>query len=226
MGQVEGFFSLNGGGQWFPAKATTDTITHSLSLSSALAFDGVDDYVAVPNSSSLDIGTNNLTLEAWVKLMKRPDQITGTFAAIYDSTADSYVIYEDKANNELRFKITDADGTAERPGIPGTRILTGTWHHIAGVYDGDAGTAKIYLDGTLIDTHTNVNLTGLVKSGQVASLGSQAGISYFFNGSIDEVRIYNRALTTDEIKEQFCIGANKLYNSGAINQSTYDSYNC
>ena len=77
------------------------------------------------------------------------------FAGIFDSDQDSYVLYLDKANNELRFKVTDLDGTAERPGIAAADLDSTRWHHIAGVYDGATGKAFIYMDGVLKDTHVN-----------------------------------------------------------------------
>jgi hypothetical protein len=167
----------------------------------ALEFDGVDDYCLIPNSTSLNIGTNKVTLELWVKLFELPSQISGGFAGIYDSYADSYVIYEDKNNQELRFKITDDNGTAERPGISEQDLSLNVWYHIACVYDGDAERAKIYLNGEMKDTHQNSSLDDHVKPGQVASFGSEAGVSRFFNGIIDECRIWSVARSQEEIIE-------------------------
>ncbi len=173
----------------------------------ALEFDGADDHIFIPNSSSLDLSTNAVTLAAWVNLETLPAQLSESFGAIYDSTQDAYILYEDRGNNELRFKVTDADGTAERPGIPGSLLSTGVWHHVVGVYDGDAGQATIYLDGQLIDTHTNGGLTNIVQSGQVAAIGRQgtSATSHFF-GKINEVALWDRALTANEITA--------LWNSG------------
>ena len=174
-------------------------------LGQALEFDGVDDMVTIPQSSSLDIGTNQVTLEAWVKLEELPSEISG-IASILNSIENSYILFENGNTGELEFLVADADGTSETPSIPSTMLMVDTWHHIVGVYDGNTTTASIYLDGQLIDSHTNASLSGLVKPGQVATLGGEIGsTTKFFGGSIDEVRIWNTARTESEIQSnRYC----------------------
>jgi hypothetical protein len=168
----------------------------------ALDFDGIDDYVHIPNSTSLNIDTNKVTLEMWVKLTTLPGNISEDFESIYGSTQNSYIFYLDKSNLELSFKVKDSDGTAESPGIAQADLTTGEWLHIAGIYDGTTGTAKIYLNGVLKDIHTNAELTGNVESGQNASFGRNGNQDqYYFNGSIDEARIWNVARSLAEIRE-------------------------
>lgn len=168
----------------------------------ALQLDGVDDHVSLPGGGVLDIATNAVTLSLWVNLSKLPNAIGGSgFAGIYDSVQDSYVFYEDDLSDELRFKVTDADGTAERPGIPAADLETDRWYHLVGVYDGEAGQASIYLDGELKDVHSNIFLTGVVKPGQIAALGRNGAASQnYFQGGIDEVQVFDRALTLEEIQ--------------------------
>jgi len=161
----------------------------------SLKFDGIDDYVEVANSPSLDIDTNGVTVSLWVLLDFLPADMPFNIGPIYDSGTDNYVIYQDKGNNELRFKVSTTGG-AERPGIPADTLTTGLWHHVAGVYNGTE--AKIFFDGELMDVH---NLTGNVKPGQVARIG-QDGTSYF-SGNIDNVQIYNRGLTDQEVQFLF-----------------------
>jgi hypothetical protein len=144
----------------------------ALSMAGGLHFDGVDDIVKVPVSSRLDIDTNQLTLEAWVKLEELPSQLNSSFASIYDSPEDAYILYLDRSRRELRFKLTDADGTAARVGIPEASLSLNTWMHIAGVYQGN-NAISIYLNGSLINTINQPGLNGNVKSGQHASIGAQ-----------------------------------------------------
>jgi glycerophosphoryl diester phosphodiesterase len=160
----------------------------------ALEFDGVDDYVQIPSTASLDIGGDKVTLEARVKLGYLPGTLPGSYGPIYDSAGDSYVFYEDKSANELRFKVTA--GSAERPGISASDLSVGVWMHIAGVYDGTQ--AQIYLDGVLKDTHTGIS--GNIKTGQAAFLGFNPGAGQFFNGQIDEVRVWNVARNQPQIQ--------------------------
>ena len=167
----------------------------------ALDFDGTNDSVGLPAGGSLEIGGNAVSISLWVKLDELPNAISGeTYAGIFDSEQDSFVIYEDDKSDELRFKVTDADGTAERPGIPASKLDTVRWHHVVGVYNGAAAEALIYLDGSLADSHFNSSLTGQVKPGQIPALGRNgAGSKYFYNGQIDDVRVYDRALSQAEI---------------------------
>jgi len=167
-----------------------------------LTFDGSSEYAEVPNSSSLNIGSNAVTLETWVKLAALPGSISGDYAGIFDSVTDCYVLYLDKAAQELRFKATDADDDYERPGIPQSVLSTGQWLHVAGLYDGSAGEAHIYLNGTLQDAHTNASLTANVKTGQAASFGRNGVNSeYYWGGTLDEFRIWNTARSLDDIRD-------------------------
>ncbi len=158
----------------------------------ALRFNGYDQYVAIPNSASLNIDTSAVTLSLWVKLDDLPTAMPVGIGSIYDAPLDCYVIYADKGNKELRFKVTTDKG-AERPGIPESKLTTGTWLHIVGVYDGSQ--AMIYLNGELMDTHT---LTGKVKPNQVARLGNDG--ANFFRGEIDNVQLYRAGLSADDVR--------------------------
>lgn len=173
-----------------------------MAQNNCLDFDGINDQVSIPNSAALDIGTNAVTLECWVYLRELPADIVDDFASIYDSSQDAYIFYLDKSNNELRFKVTDSDDDAERPGIGAASLTTNTWIHIAGVYDASINSAKIYLNGTLADEHTNVDLDNLVKPGQAPFMGDQSGDGRLFDGKIDELRVWDKALTAGEISAQ------------------------
>lgn len=156
-----------------------------------LLFDGIDDYILVPASSSLDINTPAVTLSLWAWLAHKPNDLQGAYGPLYDSESDTYVLFEDKGIHELRFKVTTTV-SAERPGIRDADLTAGEWIHLVGVYDG--ARAMIYLNGELKDSH---NLTGTVKAGQIATIGKTGGV--YFKGRIDDIQIYNRALSAEEI---------------------------
>jgi len=91
-----------------------------------------------------------------------------------------------------------------------TMLTTGSWYHVAGVYDASAHTLKLYLNGAdNSGTLSGGPVTGSIKNSTAnALIGARSGGSTEgFNGTLDEVRIYNRALTAAEISA--------LYNSGA-----------
>ena len=162
---------------------------------SALEFNGSSSYANIPISPSLDIGGSAVSISVWLKLDLLPTAIPGTFGPVFDSDQDAYILYLDKANAELRFKVKDNDIDVERPGIPESLLITGNWIHVAGVYNGDE--AMIYLNGELVDYHINIFLDNLL-TGQVPQLGQNGG--YYYDGSIDELKIYDRALSRSEVR--------------------------
>ena len=186
----------------------------------SLYLDGVNDYVDIPNSVSLNINTNCLSMSLWVKLPKKPSEISGSYGGIFDSTGDAYVMYLDKGSEEIRFKVTDLNGNAARPGIPEVNIETASWHNIAVVFDGSAGPvagqALIYLDGRLMDVHTGNNgtkrgLNANVKPGQLAAIGRNGTNDfYYLSFTIDDFAIWNRRLRTGEIRQIYNSGTNGI----------------
>ncbi|WP_425400124.1 glycerophosphodiester phosphodiesterase family protein [Aeoliella sp.] len=175
---------------------------------------GTNQDILIPNSLDMDIGTSAVSISAWVKLDQLPADISGSFSGIFDSQPDNYVLYLDKGNDELRFKVTTTAGGAARPGVPASLLNTTEWLHVMGVYGGE-GEARIYYNGELAGALSASGLTANVRSGQVAGIGSQvtAGAphssSSLFKGAIADMGVWNRALGLAE--------ARYLYNEGAGN---------
>jgi len=163
-------------------------------LGNALSFDGIDDYVKITNSPS--ITSDAVSVSVWVNLDYLPTNLPSSYGPIFDSETDNYVIYEDRGNSELRFKVTTVNG-AERPGIPNDDLLTGEWLHVVGVYDG--ASAMVYLNSELKDTHEGI--TGNVKPGQSVKLGES--LNSFFKGKMDNIQVFNYPLSVDEIDSIF-----------------------
>lgn len=192
-------------------------------FNSGLQFDGATQDVLIPNSTDMDINTTGVTLSAWVKLDQLPSAITGGFSGIYDSGPDNYALYLDKGNNELRFKATNSAGvsttSAQHPGVKASSLNTNDWFHVMGVFDGDKGQSRIYLNGQLVDlsaqSSNGAPLKGTVRTGQVASIGAQPAAAdpftatSFFKGGISDVAVWNRSLGLAE--------AQYLYNNGSGN---------
>jgi glycerophosphoryl diester phosphodiesterase len=182
-----------------------------------LKLEGLSAYVTLPQSGSLDINTNAMTFSAWVWLSALPSQLATSYGAIYDSTTDCYVLYLDKSNKELRFKVTDVNGNAARPGIPEALLKTNQWLHIVGTYSGQFGPASgqtvIYMNGQAVDAHTGddgsspVGLTGNVKTGQAAAMGREGPTGgNYFTGLVDDVALWKRALAPSEVAQLYQAG--------------------
>ena len=183
----------------------------------AFSFDGINDYVKVPKSASLD-APNHLTIDFWVKV--DPSQPIGS-RVVGLVTSDFYGLEIGTAASKLGvqfFISTDNGGhyvsTSDLNGS-GAVFPAGDWHHIAGVYDG--AKVQLYLDGQALGNPAPV--TGQVSpmlASSFVAFGSSDGRTVcssqcigtrYFKGQIDEVDFFNRALSASEIAA--------IYNAGS-----------
>jgi hypothetical protein len=167
----------------------------------SLAFDGTDDYVSLGAGSTLNI-TGPITVSAWVK--------GGSFGA-----ANAVVARGTGAGSTTQYLLTVesgiprfyiSNGAAIFFATGGTTLTTGTWYHLTATFD--ATTLKIYTNG-VIGTNATFSGTQTTYSTNPPSIGAYSTGTFPFNGQIDDVRIYNYALTAGQVK--------LLYNNGAIN---------
>ena len=156
----------------------------------ALSFDGVNDFVSSPDAADLDL-TNRMTLEAWVKPAALSDWNT---VVMKEGTATTlaYSLYANNGKPRPSFTIRiNADREAE-----GTVALPlNTWTHLAGTYDGT--TMRLYVNGVQVGTRAQTG--NVAASARTLRIGGNSIWGEYFNGLIDDVRIYNRALTPAEI---------------------------
>jgi len=157
-------------------------------------FDGLDDYINVPTSTSLQGVTTQVTVEAWVRV----DDVRNAFyvRTPYDNNGRSYGI--DRWGGKLRFYIYDG-GTinsyhiCERAWTPSIN----TWYHICASFDGS--TLRLYLNGGLFQS---LSYTGDIDPsylGVVMGARYQNGGADFHRGYLDEVRIYDYALSSEVV---------------------------
>jgi len=161
-------------------------------VNKALSFDGVDDYVNINDAPSLQI-TNALTLEAWLNF---PVGAAGSRGVVqkYPTQDWDYMLYlSGYGYPSIYFKNPAGDNYSLEYAID---HRDGKWHHWVGTFDGRY--LKIYVDGILRGTRDTGGTTIRVTAGQ--PLHIMHGYGGYIKGLIDEVRIYNRALSADEIK--------------------------
>ena len=164
---------------------TTDTAGSA--SSGALYFNGSSANVTVPDADSLEPTT--ISLEAWIK----PD-VTGPWQAMLGKDG-SYLFDMPTAAPRALMWVTG--GTINFPG--NTALSSGTWYHVVATYDGTTG--KVYLDGT-VDTSVTFSADTMNASGAGLQIGSYVSSGYF-EGIIDEVRIYNKALSLSEVQQNY-----------------------
>jgi chitodextrinase len=156
----------------------------------SFAFDGIDDRLTVADSSSLDL-TDGMTLEAWVK----PSVGAGWRTAVLKERLNGlgYAIYSDTDLSRPAAVVY----TGSESLIRGTaQVSPGAWTHLASTYDGT--TLRLYVNGN--ETAAATVSGPLVATDGPLRIGGNAVWNEWFAGSIDEVRVYNRALSTAEIQ--------------------------
>jgi len=179
--------TLVGNPQWQPTGGQ---------IGGALWFDGVDDYVNCGNDKSLDI-TDQITLAAWVKMNDAGNSEFNPFVTKGDRTYG----LKQHSQNTLEFVIYD--GTWRVTHYPVDNSFNGVWHHLAGTYDGS--NLKLYIDGKLEVTTAHAgSIASSAANLNIATNSEESG--RFYNGAIDDLRIYNYALSEGEITA--------LYNKG------------
>lgn len=160
--------------------------------------DGVNDTVNCGNDTSLNI-TDVLSIEAWMKITAKD----GVFMAICSKNLDYYLGLNAGTPNKLMLFSVDASADEISVATPISNY-DGKWTHIVGVVSPTI--AKMYINGAFIASSTNAAFGGPRSGVSITSVGSRTGTSRFFDGLIDEVRIYNRALSVDEIRYLYDIG--------------------
>src|SRR3989344_2616867 len=161
----------------------------------ALSFDGTNDYVDAGNNASLN-STAALTVEAWVY----PTSIEGQGIVSKDNlTIRSYSLYL-RASQYPQAALWTSSGY-QTIYDTGTKYQLNTWQHLAMTYDGSR--IRLYLNG--VEQGSGVAQAGTITMGAVnVEIGRTEGNNAeCFNGSIDEVGIYNRALTAEEIRYHY-----------------------
>ncbi len=176
----------------------------------AINFDGVNDTVLIPHSGLLDLDmTETATFSFWVNRTSAP----ATAGPIYKRTSGSAGYSIDIfTSGAVSFTIGDLFSNNNRIGIDTSSTMNlNQWYHVVVTYDGSitSGGIKIYFDGVLQPmTNAFDNYGGGSSSnGLDFSLGArESGTSRLLDGKMDEVRMYNRVLTDNEIKQLYLLG--------------------
>ncbi|MBT8269321.1 MAG: choice-of-anchor D domain-containing protein [Bacteroidia bacterium] len=156
----------------------------------SIRFDGISDYVDMENQ--LNLNTTEFTVSAWIKrdtgsenssiLSKRDAAYTEGYDLRFDGGGRVEMSWKNGSTEDIRSNVS----------IPENK-----WHHVAVIFDGTE--ANLYIDGVLDQTE---NLTPPVDTNQsfyLAAAGKNTPVAHY-RGNIDEVRIWDRALTVDQMR--------------------------
>ena len=162
----------------------------------ALSFNGATSYVDLGNPTALQL-TGSMTIEAWINAAANPAN-DGQIVAKSNGAGWEFKTSPDTGHETFGMQVSGTSGAGQRYSTT-VRSLN-TWYHVAGVYNATAGTLNLYVNGVL-DSGTVLGTVPLAQLNQAVSvnIGRRTG-GYYFNGIIDELRIYNRALSLAEIQ--------------------------
>ncbi len=166
----------------------------------ALQFEGIDDYVDLPIGSLMST-LSSATFSTWVNWSASG----GNWQRIFDlgsSNANYLFLCPSGGGNltsPMRFAIRMTTSTGESV-INSSAVVPAGWHHVAAVLDGPTMTMQLWQDGSLVASGATLVLPKDLGNTNQNWLGrSQYTADAYYNGSIDEFRIYNRALSAGEV---------------------------
>ena len=171
----------------------------------AFEFNGVNQFVAIPDAPVLD-PTNSLTVEAWAYLSGPPSQDVATIVTKQGTVNPSDIQYQLQSYNVatgITFRCTVYLPTGYAWVNGKTLVQSNTWYHVAMTYNNT--NLVLYVNGA---QDGSVAATGAIApTAEPLRIGGAGSGSWFFNGRVDEVSLYDRALSASEIQA--------IYNAGA-----------
>jgi hypothetical protein len=175
----------------------------------AFSFDGLGDYVLVPDDASLDVGVGSSTFDAWIKRDTSPNSLE--FVLTHGEGGDFPVrLLGINSSGRVDARI-EGTGPQVSSTNDGATVIDGSFHHIAVVFDRSTNQMIRYVDGAqtgTIDILASVTgSTDTARPFQIASALSSGVQGFFFGGLIDEIEVFNRALSASEIQAIFNAGS-------------------
>lgn len=177
--------------------------------------DGVDDAVEIPRSAALEPPT--VSVEAWVRFDSLDTPIVSQFGALGTQfivfkkntrtfNFEGYSLHKERRDDgdHFAFRVTGADGFGGIA-LSTTTIVVGEFYHVVGTYDG--AEVRLYVNGVLEgQAATSITLDYGTRPVFIGTSGETV-FDGKLNGIVDEVSIYNRALTAAEVSQLYAAGA-------------------
>src|SRR3989338_605703 len=169
-------------------------------VNNACSFDGIDDFINVSYSGSVDWTGNNITVAAWINTPTTTKSY-GMIVTTGGGVNDGYELRFNAATGKPEFLVT---GTTSPDRASSDMVLdSSTWYHLVGTYNGSV--ISLYINGAL---DKSVDASGkFIQTNRTVLIGRRYdSSSYNFNGTIDEVVIYNRSLSAEEVYNLYTYG--------------------
>ena len=194
------------------------TADRSANANSAYYFDGVNDYIEVADSPSLKT-TPDFSISLWFNNISNNER--GRLLTKGPDLDRDYHIFWETWNNPPGTICANICAPSSVPDVAWSRVLSlNNWYHLTFVVIG-RNQIKLFINGAL---ESSINITSVpADTSQPLLIGAYPGPRQVFNGIIDDIRIYNRALSENEINELFSLppktlpdtGQTKCYNNSA-----------
>jgi len=172
-------------------------------LRKAASFDGVDDYITIPNNPAFN--GNEFSVSVWIRPHSHDGVLEGVVAhGEADNDHSHYTL--GVLNNKFYFGIEDSSDINYNA-TAGVNLVNNRWTHVTGVRK-SSGELEIYINGLLSGTIATPNPATIDVPLYIGALRNPGGgFQWPFDGDVDELRIYNRALTSSDIQELYNLDA-------------------
>jgi hypothetical protein len=174
----------------------------------AFVFNNTTSYIPVPASPSLNVGTNNgFTIECWIQPNAINVNVSPAPIIEWDSaTTDGMELWSQFG--ALAVSIKDTPGNAHKFNTVNNLLNTNSFQHVALTYDKSSGNAVLYYNGVAV---TNVNFGSITpQTTYPVNIGRRTGLPLgngdTYGGLMDELSLYNRALSASEIQADYAAG--------------------
>ncbi len=159
----------------------------------AMRFDGVDDKIDVPSNAALNPAA--FTVEVWARVNGGAGTYRCPVASRDDFPQRGYLFYAGD-NNLWQFWTGVSGGGWQSMGSP-SNVVVGEWTHLVGTYDGT--TKNFYVNGALVGSAATVLAPNTARPLRVGAGATEGAGQFFFNGDVDEVAVFGRALSGAEV---------------------------
>jgi len=193
----------------------------------ALLLDGQSNYAAVnygAGNKPSELKLTKFTVAAWVKANSLPSNNVYVVTDREGCGRTNYLLNITNGYPRIDFIVDGSSPHEWRSAQSSERMQTGVWHYLTGTYDSQD--LKIYLNGAMrgvrpstTDTPEDDDNSAMLKFGYSSCIHSS--VSNYFDGFIDEVRIYGTALTSAQIRSQYYAGLGRLLSQDQITEQEY-----
>jgi len=167
----------------------------------SLSFDGEDDYVDF--TLEPDLNGKSFSAGCWFKTTDTDMRLIQNCSTGGFGTKNGFQISVID-NTFANIGVTDSSGNFVRfDTVSSTSYTNGNWHFVCLTFNTSTGTAELYLDGIFSASGTDTGLIGANMNGVGLEIGRANASSQYLNGNISYAFMYNRALTADEILQNF-----------------------